>query len=111
MQATVSQLAVLVGGRVVGDGDVMVSGAKPLGEAGPGDITLVDGVEKNGSLSLSRASAAVAPRSFGSSRLPVIEVDEAHLAFSAIVAHFHAAPRPGRRRCRADARRGRTSRS
>ena len=96
MQATLAELAVLVGGRVIGDGDIVVWGAKPLGEAGPGEITLVDGAEKNGSLALSRASAAVAPQSFAPNRLPVIQVDDAHRAFSAIVAHFH----PPRQRLR-----------
>jgi len=96
MQATLAELAVLVGGRLIGDGEVVVWGAKPLREAGPGDITLVDGAEKNGSLALSRASAAVAPRSFVPNALPVIQVDDAHRAFSAIVAHF----RPPRKRQR-----------
>jgi UDP-3-O-[3-hydroxymyristoyl] glucosamine N-acyltransferase len=96
MQATLAELAELVGGRLIGDGGVVVWGAKPLGEAGPGDITLVDGAEKNGSLALSRASAAVAPRSFAPNSLPVIQVDDAHRAFAAIVAHFHP-PRPRQR--------------
>ena len=40
--ATVDQLAALVRGRVVGDGSVAIRSARPVGEAGPGDITFVE---------------------------------------------------------------------
>lgn len=88
MQATLAELAALVGGRLVGDGTLTVHGAKPLGEAGPGDITLVDGAEKIGPPTWHRASAAVAPPPFAPIGLPVIQVDDVHRAFSTIVSHF-----------------------
>jgi len=80
----------------VGDGNIVVRGASPLGEASPGHITLIDGAEKNGCLASSRASAAVAPRAFTPNGIPVIQVDDVHRAFSAIVAFFRP-PRPRRR--------------
>jgi len=96
MQATLAELAAMVDGRLIGDGNVVVLGAAPLGEASPGQITLIDGAEKNGSLASSRAAAAVAPRSFTPNGIPVIQADDVHRAFSAIVAFFRP-PRPSPR--------------
>ena len=93
MQATLAELAALVGGDLVGDGQVIVHGAAPLGEAGPGEITLVDRAERGPSLSSTRAAAAVAPRSFVPNGIPLIQVDDVHRAFAAIVSRFRA-PRP-----------------
>ena len=42
MVATVEQLAELVRGRLVGDGSVSIRSARPVGEAGPGDITFIE---------------------------------------------------------------------
>ncbi len=96
MQATLAELAARVDGRLVGDGNIVVHDASPLGEASPGHITLIDGAEKNGCLASSRATAAIVPRSFIPNGIPVIQVDDVHRAFSAIVAFFRP-PRPSRR--------------
>ena len=40
--ATVEQLAALVRGRLVGDGTVPIRSARPVAEAGPGDITFIE---------------------------------------------------------------------
>ena len=96
MQATLAELAALVGGDLVGDGQVIVYGAAPLREAGPGDITLVDRAERGESLSSTRAAAAVGPRSFVPNGIPLIQVDDVHRAFATIVSQFRS-PRPVRR--------------
>lgn len=93
MQATLSELAVLVDGRLVGNGDLVVHGAAPLNQAQPGDITLIDKAERTADLEASQASAVVAPRSYTPNGIPVILVDDTHKAFSAIVARFRP-PRP-----------------
>ena len=46
MQATLAELAALVGGQLVGDGRLVILGAATLGDAGPGQITLVDQADK-----------------------------------------------------------------
>jgi UDP-3-O-[3-hydroxymyristoyl] glucosamine N-acyltransferase len=93
MQATLTELAILVDGRLVGDGSIVVHGANPLGEAGPGDITLIDRADRVDALTLTRATAVIAPHSFSPDGLPVILVDDVHRAFSAVVARFRP-PRP-----------------
>lgn len=96
MQATLAELAALVGGELVGDGATVIHGALPLQEAGAGHITLIDRAERGELLASGNASAVVAPRSFVPNGLPVIRVDDVHQAFAAIVARFRPA-RPARR--------------
>ena len=60
MQATLAELAALVDGHVLGDGDLVIRGAAIIRDARPGEITLIDKPELTGSLKASGASAAVA---------------------------------------------------
>ena len=57
--ATVEQLAALVRGRLVGDGSVSIHSARPVGEAGPGDITFIENERYAKMLRTSPASAAI----------------------------------------------------
>ena len=59
MVATVEQLAELVRGRLVGDGSVSIHSARPVGEAGPGDITFIESERFVKLLRSSPASAAI----------------------------------------------------
>jgi UDP-3-O-[3-hydroxymyristoyl] glucosamine N-acyltransferase len=88
MQATLAELAALVGGQIVGDGQLPISGVATLRDAGPGQITLVDQAEKNQRLENCSAAAVIAPRNFAPKNLPAIQVDDVHQAFAAIVRHF-----------------------
>jgi UDP-3-O-[3-hydroxymyristoyl] glucosamine N-acyltransferase len=88
MQATLAELAALVGGHLIGDGELVISGAASLRDAEPGQITLVDAAERNQQLGNCHAAAAVAPRDFTPSGLPAIQVDDVHRAFAAIVGFF-----------------------
>jgi UDP-3-O-[3-hydroxymyristoyl] glucosamine N-acyltransferase len=56
--ATLQELADLVHGNLLGDGALVVSSARPLAEARPGDVTLLDHADE---LERCRADAAVAP--------------------------------------------------
>ena len=88
MQATLGELALLVGGQVVGPEDLAIQGAAPLRDALPGHITLVDSADRGRKLIGSEASAAVCPRSFVPAGMPAILVDDVHQAFAKIVLHF-----------------------
>ena len=87
MQATLQELAALVGGEVVGDGTMPITGAATLTKARPGEVTLLDKADKRNLLTASRASAVVAPRGFENA-LPMIRVADVHRAFAQIVSHF-----------------------
>lgn len=88
MQATLAELAALVDGSLAGDGELAIRGAGALRDAGPGEITLVDGNEKNRDLAGCRAAAVVAPRTFLPEGLPAIQVDDVHGAFTKIISYF-----------------------
>jgi UDP-3-O-[3-hydroxymyristoyl] glucosamine N-acyltransferase len=89
---TLNELAALVGGVVSGDGDTAVSAARPLGEAGPGDISFLEKVAKRGDLSRTRASAVVAPPDLTGIGLPAIHVPDTLMGFITIFRHFHVLP-------------------
>jgi UDP-3-O-[3-hydroxymyristoyl] glucosamine N-acyltransferase len=91
--ATVDQLALLVRGRVVGDGTLPIQAAKPISEAGPGDITFLDDERYSKSIRSSPPSAMLVGPHF---RLPegparpaaMIEVDDPRGAFLEVHSHL-----------------------
>jgi len=96
--ATVEELATLVHGRLSGDGSVSIHAARPVGEAGPGDITFIENARYARMLRTSPASAAIVgphfQRAASSPELPVIEVDDPIVAFLAVRSHLGGAARP-----------------
>src|SRR5690242_13414504 len=98
--ATVEQLAALVRGRLVGDGSVPIRSARPVAEAGPGDITFIENERFTKLLRSSPASAAIVGPHFrvGASEfgqgLAVIEVDDPMAAFLAVRSHLNGGPPP-----------------
>ena len=94
MVATVEQLAALVRGRLVGDGSVSIRSARPVAEAGPGDITFIESERYAKLLRSSPASAAIVGPHFNHNRpsikddLAVIEVDDPISAFVAVRNHL-----------------------
>ncbi len=98
MPTTLAALAHLVGGELVGDGTLEITGAAALLDAQPNDITLVDRTEKAAALAAAQARAAIVPRGFPleSLTMPAIVAADVHQAFIAIVLHFRP-PRPQQR--------------
>src|SRR5271165_3426284 len=92
--ATVEQLVALVRGRLVGDGTVSIHSARPVSEAGPGDITFIESERYAKLLRTSPASAALVGPHFQRLRsalkddLAVIEVDDPITAFVAVRQHL-----------------------
>ncbi|MGA8346404.1 MAG: UDP-3-O-(3-hydroxymyristoyl)glucosamine N-acyltransferase [Isosphaeraceae bacterium] len=100
MVATVEQLAALVRGRLVGDGSVSIRSARPVAEAGPGDITFIESERYAKLLRSSPASAAIVGPHFNHNRpsikddLAVIEVDDPISAFVAVRNHLSGEQQP-----------------
>jgi UDP-3-O-[3-hydroxymyristoyl] glucosamine N-acyltransferase len=98
--ATVEQLAALVSGRLVGDGTVPIRSARPVSEAGPGDITFIENDRYAKLLRTSPASAAIVGPHFRVRRqtvkedLPVIEVDDPIAAFITVRTHLCGEQKP-----------------
>ena len=100
MVATVEQLAALVRGRLVGDGSVSIRSARPVAEAGPGDITFIESERYAKLLRSSPASAAIVGPHFNLNQpaikedLAVIEVDDPISAFVAVRDHLSGDHKP-----------------
>jgi UDP-3-O-[3-hydroxymyristoyl] glucosamine N-acyltransferase len=97
MPITLGELSALVGGDLDGPADLVIRQARPLGEAGPEDITLIDRPERTLKLSPGEVAAVVVPRSVNGIPFPAIRVDDVHKAFTLIVSYFRP-PRPVVRR-------------
>jgi UDP-3-O-[3-hydroxymyristoyl] glucosamine N-acyltransferase len=89
---TVRQLAELVHGHVCGDGDLVITAARPVSEAGPGTITFIESDRHAHHLHTCRAAAAVAPAGMASPGLTLIQVADPLAAFITIVRHLHGRP-------------------
>lgn len=94
--ATLAELAELVGGTLRGDGSVRITAARPLDDAGAGQITLIDQPERIAELEASPAAAVVLPSRIEYAGKPAIAVDNLHESFRIIFARLHP-PRPRRR--------------
>ncbi len=87
---TVRQLAALVGGEVLGDGEIVIRSARTLFEAGPGDLTFVDGIRNLEAWYHCAASAAIVPPSIPLNGRPLIRVADPLIAFGTIVQALRA---------------------
>jgi UDP-3-O-[3-hydroxymyristoyl] glucosamine N-acyltransferase len=95
MSLTLAQIARLVDGQLLGDGELSIRGAATLAAARPGEITLCDNPKLAPQLARSQAAAAIVPHGFDPP-LPSIAVADVHAAFAKVVAQFRPqkAPRP-----------------
>ena len=93
MAHTLGELARLVDGTVHGDPHQPITGASPIMTAAAGELTMIDKPERLKKLAGTRAAAFVATTAVveacgASLPLAVIEVADAHAAFTKIVAAF-----------------------
>jgi len=88
MEATLAQLAELVGGKLPGDGNLAIRGAAPLRDAVTGHITMLDRADRRACLEDCQASAILGPTDLVPNGRPLIQVANVHSAFATIVSHF-----------------------
>ncbi len=88
----VGQLAHMVGGVVKGDPELPISGARPLFEAGPQDISFLADEKHQRDLTHTRAAAIIAKPGFNHNGTTIVEVPNPFLAFLQTYEHFHPAP-------------------
>jgi UDP-3-O-[3-hydroxymyristoyl] glucosamine N-acyltransferase len=94
VQRTVSELACLVKGEVVGDPNVVITGVADIRNAHRGEITFAANSKYEAIIEMSNASAVVVRRSFGCPRdsKAYIKVSNPDVGFAEIVNEF--APEP-----------------
>jgi UDP-3-O-[3-hydroxymyristoyl] glucosamine N-acyltransferase len=89
---TLNELAALVGGRVIGDGERRVSGLNGIELAGKDEITFVTGRKTAGRLAETRAAACIVPPDMEAGGLPCIQVADPDYAAAVVHNHFLARP-------------------
>lgn len=94
MTTTVRQLAEQVRGELLGDGELPIARARTLSEAGPDDITFVEGEKHLHAWHASKAGAAIVPLSVPVNGRPIIRVADPLAAFAAVVVGFRGSRAP-----------------
>jgi UDP-3-O-[3-hydroxymyristoyl] glucosamine N-acyltransferase len=90
IMASLDQLAALVGGEVIGNGELEITGVSGIGDARPGTITLVGGEKVLAMAEKSPAAAFIFPKNLLlPPELAGIRVDNPRLAFAKILRFFH----------------------
>ena len=91
MVKTVAEIADLLDGQVVGDGDTEISGVSGIAEAGPGEITFLTAQKKLQALENTAASAIIVPQETEFPQKTLIRVADPRLAFAKVMRAFYAA--------------------
>lgn len=90
MKKKLRELADLVGGRVIGDEEVEISGVAPIEEAQPGEITFVANPRYLSKLKETRASAVIVSKEDALSTRVLLVAANPYLAFARVLALYSA---------------------
>ena len=88
------ELAVAIGGELVGDGEVEITQVAEIDRAGPGSLVMVREARHLARAEASRASAVLLSSTVSSARLPAIRVSDARLGLARAIALLYPKPRP-----------------
>jgi UDP-3-O-[3-hydroxymyristoyl] glucosamine N-acyltransferase len=89
------ELAALVGGEVIGDASLVITGVNGLTEAGPGELSFYGNTRYRQKLQETKAAAVLVNGSaLPKLALAWVRVANPHLAFAKITAVFHPQPKP-----------------
>ena len=92
MEKTLKELASLLGGKVIGDENAVVSSLGTLDEATEGQITFLANPKYVGKVATTRATAVIVPPGAERYNRNVIEVKNPYLAFAKLLTLFHVKP-------------------
>ncbi len=88
MNKSLREIAELVDGVLIGDGQVEITGACAIGEAKPGDITFVANPKYLHLIDSTRASAIIVSEELKVEKLPIIRTRDPSFAFARVVSLF-----------------------
>lgn len=91
MSLSLARIADMVQGQLSGSGEIEISDATILRDAGPDHISLVENVQLADQLARSAAGAVIVPPDYQPPGIPFIAVDSPRTAFAQVVAHFRPA--------------------
>jgi len=85
MRLTLGEISKLVGGELIGDPAVVITGISGIKEAKEGDITFLANSKYSPLMKITKASAVITSREAFDSEKPVIKTDNPSIAFTKIV--------------------------
>jgi UDP-3-O-[3-hydroxymyristoyl] glucosamine N-acyltransferase len=88
MPTTVAEIALLVGGEVIGDSSIILTGFASASEARTGDLTFAEKASYFKAAEESGASAVLAPAGLESAQKTLIRVADARVAMAKLLPHF-----------------------
>ncbi|MCH7909555.1 MAG: UDP-3-O-(3-hydroxymyristoyl)glucosamine N-acyltransferase [Candidatus Hydrogenedentes bacterium] len=80
-----NEIAELVEGTVVGQGDVRITGLNGLKDAKSGDLSFLANPRFESLMETTQATAVLVPENFGDNGLPVVRVGHPYLAFATVL--------------------------
>jgi UDP-3-O-[3-hydroxymyristoyl] glucosamine N-acyltransferase len=94
MKVSLSKIAALVRGDIVGDSNIIIHGAAPFELAGEHEITVAGNAKFLKKMSDSQAAAFIVPRGTPSEAGSLVQVDNPMVAFAHVLQHFHPPAQP-----------------
>ncbi|GMW01985.1 MAG: UDP-3-O-acylglucosamine N-acyltransferase [Candidatus Hydrogenedentota bacterium] len=94
MKATVAEIAGWLGGSVIGDGTIPISGVNGIRDAAEGDLTFLYDSRYAGHLGTTQASAILVGRSISEAPKPLIQVENPYAAMVMVLRQVEAEFRP-----------------
>ncbi len=92
MKKTLKELAQIVGGKVIGDAKVEISGVASIDEAKTGEITFIANPKYLSKLTQTKASAIIVSPEVTQAEKPLLSVTNPYLAFAKVVSLFSSHP-------------------
>ncbi|MEI6316065.1 MAG: LpxD N-terminal domain-containing protein, partial [Syntrophus sp. (in: bacteria)] len=94
MEKALSELAVLLDGKIIGDANVLISGVNSLDEAEGGEISFFANPKYREKLLTTRASAILVKSGTESTGKNLLVVHDPYVAFGKLLEYFYGRPRP-----------------
>jgi UDP-3-O-[3-hydroxymyristoyl] glucosamine N-acyltransferase len=88
LHKTLNEIAKLIDGKVVGNGDTLITGVSGIKEAAEGDITFLANPKYSSLMDKTRAAAIITSSDAQKTAKPVILTDNPSLAFAKIISMF-----------------------
>ena len=94
MKVSLSQLATLVQGNIIGHAEAVISGAAPFEQAGNRDITVAGNAKFLKKIDSCNAAAVIVPPNIEAPGHNLVQVDNPMVAFAKVLQFFHPPVRP-----------------
>ena len=94
MKTSLSKIAQLVEGDIIGSSSLMIRGAAPFDMADENQITVAGVAKYLKALDATAAGAILVPRNIQTAKQPLVQVDNPMVAFAKVMHYFHPPQKP-----------------